>query len=100
MDWLQFEFDYRLDLQRLTPHLLALEAHKPEALTRVLPPQWRECAPGTLRSLPVQVGRREVGGLHMGAPANHLHRLMDEYVGFITSDRVRSLHPVLQALIA
>jgi len=159
MDWLQFEFDYQLDLQRLMPHLLAVEAHKPEALTRVLPPHWRESslmqdaeeradaqthadlrrsararawvnerfqlgtprlaltdlltmhglvadgataeyAPGTLRSLPVQVGRREVGGLHMGAPANHLLRLMDEYVGFITSDRVRSLHPVMQALIA
>ena len=42
MDWLQFEFDYRLDLERLTPHLLAVEAHKPEAFTRVLPPQWRE----------------------------------------------------------
>jgi len=159
MDWLQFEFDYRLDLRRLTPYLLAVEAHKPEALTRVLPPQWRESslmqdaeelsdeqtqqdllrsararawvserfaagtppltladlltmhgliaggatgeyAPGTLRSLPVQVGRREVGGLHMGAPANHLPRRMDEYVGFIASDRARSLHPVMQALIA
>ena len=159
MDWIQFEFDYRLDLQRLTPHLLAIEAHKQAALTSVLPPQWRESsleqcvaeatdekqqlhirnlanarawvnerfaagtppltlsdlltmhrmvadgatgeyAPGTLRSLPVQVGRREVGGLHMGAPANRLPRLMEEYVGFITSDRVRSLHPVMQALIA
>src|SRR6478752_7175813 len=159
MDWLQFEFDYRLDLQRLAPHLLAVEAHKPEALTRVLPPQWRESslmqdaeelsdeqtqqdllrsarartwvserfaagtppltltdlltmhgliadgatgeyAPGTLRRLPVQVGRREVGGLHMGPTANHLPRLMDEYVGVITSDRARSLHPVMQALIA
>ena len=59
-----------------------------------------EYVSGTLRSLPVQVGRREVGGLHMGAPANRLPRLMDEYVGFITSDRVRSLHPVIQALIA
>lgn len=159
MDWLQFEFDYRLDLQRLTPHILAIEAHKQAALTRVLPPQWREpspeqgmdepadealqlrlknaanarawinqrfaagtpsltladlltmhglvadgatgeYAPGTLRSLPVQVGRREVGGLHMGAPANRLPRLMDEYIGFITSDRLRNLHPVIQALIA
>lgn len=159
MDWLQFEFDYRLDLQRLTPHILAVEAHKAAALTRVLPPQWREAcsepsaaevadaelqtrlknaanarawvrerfaagtppltlsdlltmhkmvadgatgeyAPGTLRSLPVQVGRREVGGLHMGAPANRLPRLMGEYVGFITSDRLLALHPVIQALIA
>ena len=159
MDWLQFEFDYRLDLPRLTPHLLAVEAHKPEALTRVLPPQWRESSlmqnveelpdeqtqqdlqrsararswvnkrfaagapplaltdlltmhkmvtdgatgeyvPGVLRSLPVQVGRREVGGLHMGAPASRLPRLMDEYIGFLTSDRVRGLHPVVQVLIA
>src|SRR5258708_3839 len=45
MDWLQFEFDYRLDLQRLTPHVLAVEAHKTAALTRVLPPQWREPSP-------------------------------------------------------
>lgn len=159
MDWLQFEFDYRLDLQRLTPHILAIEAHKQAALTRVLPPQWRESspqqgltepadeklqirirnsanarmwvnerfkggtppltlpdlltmhglvadgapgdyAPGTLRSLPVQVGRREVGGLHMGAPVNRLPRLMDDYVGFITNDRLLGLHPVIQALIA
>jgi Fic family protein len=159
MDWLQFEFDYQLDLQRLMPHLLAVEAHKQAALTRVLPPQWRqslpqqdltgpadeklrtqirnaararawvnerfqlgtpplaltdlltmhglvadgataEYAPGTLRSLAVQVGRREVGGLHMGAPANRLPRLMDEYVAFITSDRLLALHPVIQALIS
>ena len=59
-----------------------------------------EYVPGALRSLPVQVGRREVGGLHMGAPINWLPRLMGQYVGFITSDRLRSLHPVIQALIA
>jgi Fic family protein len=158
MDWIQFEFDYRLDLKRLTPHLLAIEAHKQAALTRVLPPQWRafvaeptstglsadeltrirnaadarawvskrfvpgtpplaiqdlltmhrmvadsatgEYAPGELRSLPVQVGRREVGGLHMGAPANWLPRLMHSYIQFIRSDRLCSLHPVIQALVA
>jgi len=159
MDWIQFEFDYRLDLKRLTPHLLAVEAHKQAALTRVLPPQWRETsleqglaeatdeklqlrirnsanarawvnerfaagsppltladlmtmhrmvadgatgeyAPGALRMLPVQVGRREVGGLHMGAPTNWLPRLMNEYIQFITSDRLSSLHPVIHALIA
>jgi fido (protein-threonine AMPylation protein) len=159
MDWLKFEFDYRLDLQRLTPHILAVEAHRQAALTRVLPPQWREpspekalaeptdeklqsrirnaanarawvnerfgpgtprlaladlmtihrmvadgatgeYAPGALRSLPVQVGRREVGGLHMGAPTNWLPRLMNEYVQFITSERLCSLHPVIQALVA
>jgi Fic family protein len=159
MDWLQFEFDYRLELPRLTPHVLAVEAHKQAALMRVLPPQWRESlfqqdlpepadeklqthirnaararawvnerfqpatppltladllimhrmvadvttgdyAPGALRSLPVQVGRREVGGLHMGAPVNRLPRLMDEYIAFITSGRLLALHPVIQALIA
>ncbi|PYR15475.1 MAG: hypothetical protein DMG00_00470, partial [Acidobacteria bacterium] len=141
------------------PHLLAVEAYKQAALTRVLPPQWREpaaeqglagladekvqlrmrnaanarvwvnerfvpgtpplaladlmtmhrmvadgaigeYAPGVLRILPVQVGRREVGGLHTGAPANWLPRLMNEYIQFITSDRLRSLHPVIHALIA
>jgi Fic/DOC family len=159
MDWLKFEFDYRLDLQRLTPHILAVEAHRQAALTRVLPPQWREpspaealaeptdeklqsritnaanarawvnerfgpgtpplaladlmtmhrmvadgatgeYAPGALRSLPVQVGRREVGGLHMGAPTTWLPRLMNEYVQFITSERLCSLHPVIHALVA
>ena len=59
-----------------------------------------EYVPGTLRSLPVEVGRREVGGVHVAAPVNRLPRLMDEYVGFITSDRLRSLHPVIQALVA
>ena len=159
MDWIQFEFDYLLDLKRLTPHLLAIEAHKQAALTPVLPPQWRESAseqgmaepadealqlrlknaaiarawvnqrfaagtppltladlmtmhrmvadgategyvPGTLRSMAVQVGRREVGGLHMGAPVNRLPRLMGEYIAFITSDRLLALHPVIQALVA
>ncbi len=159
MEWLKFEFDYRLDLQRLTPHILAVEAYKEAAVTRVLPPQWCESvaeqiptedkdaaeqprirnaanarawvnerfvpgtpplaladlmtmhrmvadvatgeyAPGALRSLPVQVGRREVGGLHLGAPSNWLPRLMNEYVQFITSERLCSLHLVIHALIA
>jgi Fic family protein len=159
MEWLKFEFDYRLDLQRVTPHILAVEAQKQAALTRVLPPQWREptavqalaepadeklqsrirnaanarawvnehfapatppltvadlmtmhrmvadgatgeYAPGALRMLPVQVGRREVGGLHMGAPADWLPRLMNGYVQFITSNRLCSLHPVIHALVA
>jgi Fic/DOC family len=159
MEWLKFEFDYRLDLQRVTPHILAVETHKQAALTRVLPPQWRkpaavqalaepadeklqsrirnaanarawvnerfapgtpplaladlmtmhrmvadgatgEYVPGALRMLPVQVGRREVGGLHMGAPTNWLPRLMSEYIQFINSDRLCSLHPVIHTLLA
>lgn len=59
-----------------------------------------EYAPGALRMLPVQVGRREVGGLHMGAPTNWLPRLMNEYIQFITGERLCSLHPVIQALVA
>jgi Fic family protein len=59
-----------------------------------------EYAPGALRSLPVQVGRREVGGLHMGAPTNWLPRLMNEYIQFITTGRLSSLHPVIHALVA
>jgi Fic family protein len=60
----------------------------------------REYVPGALRTLPVQVGRREVGGLHMGAPADWLPRLMNGYIQFITGERLSSLHPVIHALIA
>lgn len=59
-----------------------------------------ECNPGALRVLPVQVGRREVGGLHFGAPPEHLPALMEAYIGFINSDRVQMLHPLIQALVA
>jgi Fic family protein len=56
--------------------------------------------PGTLRSLPVQVGRVEVGGLHIGAPANRLPLLMDQYIQFINSKKLTSLPPVVHALLA
>jgi len=155
MYWPAFEFDYRLDLHRLMPHMAAIESYKQAATTRVLPPQWREqpntaaaeaqeqlqqgnaaaarawvsrrfapgsppvslddllamhqlvadptnpeCTPGTLRTLPVQVGRREVGGLHLGAPAERLPGLMQKYIQFINGGDSLRLHPVLYALVA
>src|SRR5205807_5595147 len=56
--------------------------------------------PGTLRNLPVQVGRVEVGGIHMGAPASKLPLLMDQYIEFINGKRLTSLSPVVHALLA
>jgi hypothetical protein len=181
--WPEFEFDFRLDIQRLLPHIAAIEGYQEAASNRVRPPQWREqpaltsmpalpfkaaeaspvdlapeqrprpdsidmrkqqllmrnsgttqawvrarfvpgSAPFTLadlltmhrmvadesgvkdnngavmRTLGVQVGRREVGGLHAGAPAEKLPLLMDRYVRFINGDPLRSLPPVIHALVA
>jgi len=55
---------------------------------------------GDWRTDPVQVGRREVGGLHMGAPAERLPRLMEEYIQRINSRETQSLPPVVHALLA
>jgi hypothetical protein len=41
MDWLKFEFNYRLEVPRLITHMMAIEAQKEAASNRVLPPQWR-----------------------------------------------------------
>jgi Fic family protein len=173
--WPEFDFDFRLDIQRLLPHIAAIEAYQEAAANRVRPPQWREqSAPdetkipppdllaqhrpqevpiairkqqllirnasltqawvkarfvpggaplsladiftmhrmvaeesgvhykseGVLRTSGVQVGRREVGGLHVGAPAVKLPRLMDLYVRFINGNHLRSLPPVMHALVA
>lgn len=155
MYWPAFEFNYRLDLPRLLPHIAAIESYQQAATTRVLPPQWREqpaelnsdaagdertgnaararawvkqrfvpgsaplslddllamhrivadptnpeCTPGAFRTLSVQVGRREVGGIHMGAPAERLARMMEQYIQFINSEDSLSLHPVIHALVA
>jgi Fic family protein len=155
MYWPAFEFDYVLDLHRVAPHFVALESYKRAAVTRVLPPQWREApasadstpkfhvqagnalqarawvaerfapgsaplsvddllamhrivadpdnpetTPGTFRSLAVQVGRREVGGLHLGAPPPRLPALMQQYIQFINSSDSLRLHPVVHALVA
>ncbi|HZD95248.1 MAG TPA: Fic family protein [Candidatus Sulfotelmatobacter sp.] len=42
MDWTAFQFDYRLDLPRLMPHIAAVEVYRQAATSRILPPQWRE----------------------------------------------------------
>jgi Fic family protein len=155
MYWPAFEFRYRLDLARLMPHIAAIESYRQAAVTRVLPPLWREqppepdsnspqdlkathlararswvterfapgsaplslddlltmhriaadasnpeCTPGVLRKLAVQVGRREVGGLHLGAPTERLAGLMQQYVQFLNNRDSLSLHPVVRALVA
>lgn len=55
---------------------------------------------GALRSSPVAVGCREVGGVHSGAPAEKLPRLMDRYVEFINGNELRSLPAVIHSLLA
>ena len=173
--WPEFDFDFRLDIHRLLPHVAAIEAYQEAAANRVRPPQWREQSPpeeteisppdllaqerlqkatieirkqqvlirnasltqawvrerfapgsaplsladiltmhrmvadesgvrykseGALRTSGVQVGRREVGGLHAGAPPDRLPRLMDRYVRFINGNHLRSLPPVIHGLVA
>ncbi len=55
---------------------------------------------GALRTTPCEVGRELVGGLHRGAPAQRLPELMARYVAFIDGGELRSLPPVVQALLA
>lgn len=40
--WPEFEFEFRLDVQQLLPHIAAIETCKEAAANAVLPPQWRE----------------------------------------------------------
>lgn len=157
MYWPAFQFDFKLDLTRLLPHIAAIEFYRQAATSRILPPRWHEeptdvkrngvaaseaqldraaaarawvsqrfapgsspvslddllamhtivgdpanpeCNPGILRTLPVQVGRREVGGLHFGAPPEHLPQLMQAYIEFINGRRLQTLHPLIEALVA
>jgi hypothetical protein len=55
---------------------------------------------GELRTDSVQVGQAEVGGVHQGAPWKRLPDLMARYVAFVESPQLRSLPPVIQALLA
>jgi hypothetical protein len=55
---------------------------------------------GVLRTLPCEVGREEVGGVHHGAPCERLPVLMEEYLGFVNGAELRCLPPVMQALLA
>src|SRR5258708_35618745 len=40
--WPEFDFDFRLDIQRLLPHIAAIHAYQEAGSNRVRPPQWRE----------------------------------------------------------
>jgi hypothetical protein len=155
MYWPAFDFEYRLDFSRLMPHIAAIGYYRQAAMSRVVPPQWRdrpvadallpnqdgdsarpaaarawvagrfvpgsallsltdllemhrmvadpsnpESTPGALRTLPVQVGRKEVGGIHFGASPEHLPRLMERYINFINGRNCAAMHPVIHALVA
>jgi Fic family protein len=56
--------------------------------------------PGRFRTFSVQVGSPDMGGVHIGAPAGALQRMMEEYAGFINSKRLEDEHPVVRALLA
>lgn len=56
--------------------------------------------PGRLRTFSVQVGSPDLGGVHIGAPHKQLARLMEEYIQFINSRKLKDQHPVVKALLA
>ena len=60
----------------------------------------RDNVPGRLRTHPVVVGAAALGGVHRGAPAPELGRLMAEFVAFMNSRRLAEQHPVVRALLA
>ena len=61
----------------------------------------RNNMPGRFRTVEVTVGSPDMGGVHKGAPAERVNRLMEEYVGFVNSRKmVDRLHPVMRALLA
>ena len=60
----------------------------------------RDNVPGGLRTHPVVVGAAALGGVHRGAPAPELGRLMAEFVAFMNSRRLAEQHPVVRALLA
>jgi Fic family protein len=56
--------------------------------------------PGSFRTFSVVVGSPEMGGVHRGADASDVPRLMNEYVEFINHRRFENEHPVIRALLA
>ncbi|MFQ6029050.1 MAG: Fic family protein [Dehalococcoidia bacterium] len=56
--------------------------------------------PGRLRTFSVQVGSSDMGGVHLGAPYETLPELMEEFIGVVNSDKFKSNHPVVRALLA
>jgi Fic family protein len=41
-----------------------------------------------------------MGGVHIGAPASELPKMMDEYIKFVNSEKLLAEHPVIRALLA
>lgn len=60
----------------------------------------RNNVPGQFRTFSVTVGSPDMGGVHRGAPAEDIPRLMDDYVEFVNSGKLTAYHPVVQALLA
>lgn len=56
--------------------------------------------PGRVRQHGVQVGTPALGGVQLGAPHGELPQLLDDFVAFVNSRRVRDEHPVVRALLA
>ena len=56
--------------------------------------------PGELRTHPVVVGTKALGGVHRGAPPADLRRFMEEFVAFVNSNKLAAQHPVVRALLA
>jgi Fic family protein len=56
--------------------------------------------PGKMRTFSVQVGSPDMGGVHIGAPASELPKMMDEYIKFVNSEKLLAEHPVIRALLA
>ena len=56
--------------------------------------------PGRFRSHDVQVGTRDLGGVHAGAPYGELTGLMADFVCFVNSTQLKNEHPVVRALLA
>ena len=56
--------------------------------------------PGQLRAHSVVVGTEALGGVHRGAPSQHLPRLVEEFEEFVNSRQFMAQHPVVRALVA
>ena len=56
--------------------------------------------PGRLRTHGVQVGTEALGGVHLGAPHERLPELLDDFVTFVNSRRMRAERPAVRALLA
>jgi len=60
----------------------------------------KDNVPGRFRTFSVTVGSEDTGGVHRGAPAESISKLMDQYTRFINSNKLKATHPVIRALLA